>query len=239
MTYLLLILSVVLGAFLGSFFGKNQNLAKKLLVVSAGFLITICFQEIFPSVYEYHDHHIGLFVIFGVLVQLFLESLTQGFEHGHIHHHEDKDNKILPIALTTGLFIHAFIEGIPLYQTNDFSFSQAINDPYLMGILVHNLPISFILGSFLFSKKQKHRASSYIIISLFALSSPIGMLLGQYLSDEWHRYFLAIVAGIFIHISAIIIFENDKNHQMNWNKIFLVLVGVGIAYLSHLGHHHH
>ncbi len=231
MIILFLILSVVIGVVLGSYFGKNQKFAKKLLILSAGFLITICLNEVFPQVYTSHDHNIGLFVIGGVILQMFLENLTKGFEHGHIHHHDEEEKEsILPYALMIGLFIHAFIEGIPLAnETNIFS-------PYLMGILVHNLPISFVLGAYLF--RNKVTVSSIVIISLFALSSPLGVILGQYFNPEYQPYILALVGGIFIHISSVIIFESNKNHKMDWSKTFLVLIGVLLAYITHLTHHH-
>ncbi|RZJ88451.1 MAG: zinc permease [Chryseobacterium sp.] len=225
--------------FLGKFFGKKEQFAKNLLILSAGFLITICLNEVFPQVYASEiSGNLGIFVIGGVLLQMILEALTKGFEHGHFHHHNESSN-ILPVALMVGLFIHAFIEGIPLAnETNPLS-------PYLLGILFHNLPISFILGAFLFNRSgSKASYPSFLIIALFALASPMGMLLGNYFNPDWQPYFLAIVGGIFLHISSVIIFESNKNHNINWSKIGLVILGVSLALLMHLfhshdhGHHH-
>ena len=230
MIILLLICSVLVGIFLGKYFGSQQKLAKNLLVVSAGFLITICITEVFPEVYGSDNHNIGIFVIGGVLLQMFLESLTKGFEHGHLHHHHD-DDQILPLALIVGLFIHAFIEGIPLAQEKD------ITSPYLMGILFHNLPISFVLGSFL-SQSKSYSTKFWLIVAVFALASPLGMMLGHYFDPAWKVYFLAVVAGIFLHISSVIIFESNKHHKMDWSKIFFVIVGVLLGLLPHWSHVH-
>jgi putative Mn2+ efflux pump MntP len=229
MIVLALILSVIAGAFLGKIFGNKQKFAKNLLIVSAGFLITICLNEVFPEVYHSENKNIGFFVILGVLLQMLLENLTKGFEHGHFHQHEEKQN-ILPLALMVGLFIHAFIEGIPLANI------QEISSPYLLGILVHNLPISFVLGAFLFKKNIS--ISSISIVVLFALSSPLGMFLGKYFNPGLAPYFLAIVGGIFLHISSVIIFESNKNHQMDWQKTILVIVGILFALSGHLFHSH-
>ena len=89
MIIFLLILSVLAGVFLGKYFGEKQKFAKNLLVLSAGFLITICLNDVFPEVYASNNHNIGIFVIIGVLLQMLLENLTKGFEHGHFHHHQD------------------------------------------------------------------------------------------------------------------------------------------------------
>lgn len=230
MIYILLILSVLTGVFLGKFFGEKEKFAKNLLILSAGFLITICLNDVFPEVYVSDNHNIGIFVIAGVLLQMLLENLTKGFEHGHFHHHHEEKN-ILPIALMIGMFIHAFLEGIPLAnEKNVFS-------PYLMGILFHNLPISFVLGAFLIHK-NKFATSSWFVIAIFALSSPLGMLLGHYFNPDYKVYFLALVGGIFLHISSVIIFESSKNHNTDWMKILMVICGIALALFGHLFHAH-
>ncbi|WP_313501495.1 ZIP family metal transporter [Kaistella carnis] len=230
MIVILLILSVLLGVFLGKFFGDREKFAKNLLVVSAGFLITICLNEVFPEVYSGDNNHIGLWVIGGVLLQMLLENLTKGFEHGHFHHHTEGKN-ILPLALMIGLFIHAFLEGIPLANEKE------VLSPYLTGILVHNIPISFILGAFLV-KNKKFSASAFLIIAIFALASPFGLFLGQYFNPNLEVYFLALVGGIFLHISSVIIFESNKNHNVDWKKIGLVALGILLAMTGHLFHSH-
>lgn len=233
-TVILLILSVITGVFLGKHFGKKEKLAKNLLILSAGFLITVCLNEVFPQVYTAETGgSLGIFVIVGVLLQMVLEALTKGFEHGHFHHHSE--HNILPLALMVGLFIHAFIEGIPL-ANEEHQLS-----PYLWGIVFHNLPISFILGAFLFNRKEGSKSSSYpslLIVALFALASPMGMLLGNYFNPDLQPYFLAIVGGIFLHISSVIIFESNKSHNIDWVKIGLVILGVSLALIMHLFHDH-
>ena len=230
MIILLLILSVLIGVFLGKFFGDREKFAKNLLIVSAGFLITICLNEVFPQIYSGSEHHIGLWVIGGVLLQMLLENLTKGFEHGHFHHHTDEKN-ILPLALMIGLFVHAFLEGIPLANETE------VLSPYLTGILVHNIPISFILGAFLV-KNKKFSTSAFLIIALFALASPLGLILGKYFSPDLKIYFLALVGGIFLHISSVIIFESNKNHNVDWQKIGVVALGVLLAMTGHIFHDH-
>lgn len=230
MIILLLILSVLIGVFLGKFFGEREKFAKNLLIVSAGFLITICLNEVFPEVYSGSEHHIGLWVIGGVLLQMLLENLTKGFEHGHFHQPTDEKN-ILPLALMVGLFVHAFLEGIPLANETE------IFSPYLTGILVHNIPISFILGAFLV-KNKKFSTSAFLIIALFALASPLGLLLGKYFNPDLKIYFLALVGGIFLHISSVIIFESNKNHNVDWQKMGLVALGVLLAMMGHFFHDH-
>ncbi|MCL1680114.1 ZIP family metal transporter [Elizabethkingia miricola] len=230
MVYLLLILSVLSGITLGFYFGRQQKFAKRLLILSAGFLLSMTVMEVFPVVFQTPSHNIGMWILGGVILQLILESLTKGFEHGHFHHHEE-EKQIFPMALIAGMFIHAFIEGIPL------SKMPHTVTPYLQGILVHNIPISFVMGAFLLNGSYNKKIA-WTVIGLFALASPLGMLLGQYFNPNYQIYILAIVSGIFLHISSVIIFEGNKNHKLDLEKIALVLLGIGIAYVGHLFHHH-
>jgi len=234
MIYVLLILSVLLGIILGKFFGRGQKFAKSLLAISAGFLLSITVIEIFPSVFHVHghghNHEIGVWILVGVVLQLVLEGLTKGFEHGHFHH-KAENNKIFPIALMIGMFIHAFVEGIPLSNMpNEIT-------PYLQGILVHNLPISFVMGAFLLNGDYDKKVA-WVVISIFTIASPLGMLIGKYFNPEYHAYVLAIVSGIFLHISSIIIFEGNKHHKLDIRKIGMILLGILISYVGHLFHEH-
>lgn len=228
MAAVLLVLSVLSGVFLGKFFGNNEKLAKRLLIISAGFLISICVVEVFPQVYHTENENIGLWIVFGVLLQMFLESMTKGFEHGHFHY--EKCN-ILPAGLMLGMFIHAFVEGIPLAE------QEEVLSPYLLGILVHNLPISFVLGAFLLREK-KNKMVAWSTILFFAAASPLGMLLGNYINPIWNPYFLALSGGIFLHISSVIIFESNKGHKMDWEKMLLVVLGILMAISGHMFHEH-
>ena len=40
---------------------------------------------------------------------------------------------------------------------------------------------------------------------------------------------LAIVVGMFLHISTTIIFETNENHRFNLAKLTAILLGVGLS----------
>ncbi|MDX9704436.1 MAG: zinc permease, partial [Weeksellaceae bacterium] len=63
---IILFLSVFIGSLLGySFVNKKQGI-KFLLIFSGAFFLATAVLEIFPSVFETHNHHIGLFVLAGL-----------------------------------------------------------------------------------------------------------------------------------------------------------------------------
>jgi hypothetical protein len=98
---------------------------------------------------------------------MILESLTKGFEHGHFHHHHEEKN-ILPIALMFGMFIHAFLEGIPLANITEITL--------LIYWELYFIIYPFLLFWELFYWEKKF-CFSWIIVGIFALASPLGMFL--------------------------------------------------------------
>jgi hypothetical protein len=81
------------------------------------------------------------------------------------------------------------------------------------------------------SKLNKTKITVFLL--LFALMTPLGSYLQENFEflKEIERYINALVIGIFLDVSTIILFESSKNHQFNLSKILVIIVGVIIAYL--------
>ena len=69
--------------------------------------------------------------------------------------------------------------------------------------------------------------------------SPLGYWLsfeiGQGSVGNIEVYFdqiMAVVIGIFLHISTTILFESSVDHKFNLKKVIAVLFGIGIALLG-------
>lgn len=234
---IILILSVLIGSSLVWVINqKKTQWLKIMLSFCGGYLLSICMADIMPVLYENQDvaGQVGWFVIVGFLLQLFLDFLSGGIEHGHFHHsHEDRTGKV-PYTVLIGLLIHAFFEGLPLSnQLGDHTLSTLV-----WGIALHNLPVSIVLLTLLFERKIKSSTISIIVI-VFALATPLGMLCSSYFfgSEDlsaYQYYALAIVVGIFLHISTTILFETDKNHRYNFMKISVIVAGILLAGLMHI-----
>ncbi len=224
---LLLILSVGIGSLLGQWFLGNLKLSKFLLTFSGAYFLGIAVLEIFPTVYEVHSHTIGLFVLAGLFFQMILESLSKGAEHGHVHM---KQTQSFPISIFAGLFLHSFFEGMPIMHQHSHSL--------LWAIFVHNIPVSMVLYGAI-SRLNISLPKKTVFMIAFALAGPLGLLLGDTVLAEYHKEATAFVAGIFIHIATVILFESTDTHKFKAQKVLTVLLGFGIAYLTIvLGHHH-
>ena len=159
--YLILVLTVIASGSLIFFFKSgDQRLMKFLLAFSGAFLIGITFLILIPEVYREATVFTGLFVLLGFVLQLFLELITEGAEHGHKHTHSD-DERVSPFLLLIGLCIHAFLEGMPLVK----NLGDGLTRSLVSGIVVHNIPISLtLMGLFLHYGLSMRKAFVFLFV---------------------------------------------------------------------------
>ncbi|AFD07374.1 ZIP family metal transporter [Solitalea canadensis] len=230
-----LIKSLILfgSAFLGGmavFFvtkSSTKNL-KLILSFSGAYLFAICALHLMPEVYSSHNPMVGVFVLVGFAFQIILEQFSEGVEHGHIHVHHHEHGAAFPFGLMISLCLHAFLEALPLAS------SEAQNE-LLFGIAIHHIPAAFALGSILLQSNIS-KSTTIMMLALFALMSPAGFILSQNLGpnasgalSQYFDYIMAIVIGIFLHISTTILFEASEDHKFNLYKTIAIFLGAGIA----------
>lgn len=234
--YLVLIATVLAGGSLVFLIPRDdQKHLKLLLAFSGAFLIGISFLILVPEVFSKPAPFAGLFVLIGFIVQLALELITEGAEHGHSHVHKEGE-KVAPWLLLTGLCIHAFLEGMPLVS----QFAKEVQHSLVLGIVVHNIPISLtLMGLFLHYGLKTSRA--FMFLGIFALMTPLGSLAGLAVEnsitaslDMFFTYSMAVVIGIFLHVSTSILFETEEHHKYNMQKFLTVCVGILVAFLVSL-----
>ena len=197
-----------------------------------------------------HGTRFGLFILLGFLLQLLLDYLTKGVEHGHMHskcpeqqehnhshhHSQESDTRgVSHIPVVIGLALHSFLEAMPLASGFE---SPELQHKLLLGIVIHNIPIAIVLMGLLMQNRVS-RVMSVIWLLVFALAGPLGVvaseILGSHMISDMHLFFkfsMAIVVGIFLHISTTILFETDENHRFNLLKFVIIILG-GAAALIH------
>jgi zinc transporter ZupT len=198
---------------------KELRLIKLLLAFSGTFLLSITVLEMLPNVYQSNGAVIGYWVLGGIVLQLLLESVSKGAEHGHIHISQSSG---LPWAILISLCLHSLLEGIPIHY----------HDHLAIGIFLHKLPIAMLLSYFLLQSHQS-KIQAVALFLLFGISTPLGTYLSSY-AFVYDAYveLSALVAGMFLHISTTIIFESADGHRFNSSKIISILLGIAFAVLS-------
>lgn len=221
MTYLLPILGVLLSfVFVLVVKPESKENFKLLLAFSGAFLLALTVFELLPTAYENSNAKtVGVFVMLGILLQIFLEFFSKGAEHGHVHLNSESSK--FPWLLFLSLSIHAFLEGIPIEK----------HDTIIYGILIHKIPIAIIISIFLVGSKMK-LVNAIFFVLLFSLMTPLGSFIAtkSKLITEFYAPITALVIGVFLHISTVILFESSEGHKFNLRKLLVIIVGIIVAY---------
>ena len=223
----------------------RQTYLPLLLSFSGAYLLGIAAMEMMPSVFAEAELHPGVFLLLGFFVQLLLESLSQGVEHGHVHAH-GRQGYGYALTIMLGLGIHALLEGLPLGSAgdpgviidaggHDHVHGHFSGDHLLAGIVLHKLPAAFALG-LLLRYSEYSRPFTWGCLVVFALLSPLGALLGEIVSIDpvWRNRVTALVVGSLLHISTTILFEADggRTHGISPQKILVVVLGMAVAFFT-------
>ena len=228
-------------------------------IFGGAFLFASCFINLVPHMFLGDEPYrfvtsgihfkIAAAVMLGFLIQLLLEQLTKGAEHGHNHcpcceeekeaeehHHEHHshsghchNDSVHPVAgLIIGLSIHAFLEGMPMIDLDG-----DIHQGLLYGIVLHNIPIALVLiGLFMHNGYGFWR--SFALLAIFAVMTPLGSLCNLYLMPDneiLQSLLMGVVVGILLHVSVSILFVHDHNN-FSWAKFALILIAFTAAYFT-------
>ena len=228
LSYLFLFLSVAVGAIIVEILKptKSKNI-QLLLTFSGSYLLAVSFLHLIPELFHTETpKNIGIFILAGFLIQILLEFFSKGIEHGHFH-----KQKVIPISVMLSLCIHSLLEGIPL--GGGLEHNHSAEQALLNGILLHKAPVAIVLFSF-FLQSGMSKVKAYLLLFVFALMSPLGMYSGTLFQElsNYSNEIMAIVIGIFLHISTTILFESTDGHRFSFQKILTIIIGACIAILS-------
>ena len=217
---------------------SDPNKLKLLIAFSGAYLLSITALHLLPEVFTGDDRgaYFGSFVLVGFFIQVMLEYLSGGIEHGHAHTHRSAG---LPVGLMIGLCLHAFLEGMPLgggdaghshhgHSHHGDSHSHGL-EPLLLGIVLHKYPVAMVFLAMLLNSGLA-KAKAFGLLAVFAAMAPLGTLLsGVEMVGQYNRESLAIVIGIFLHVSTTILFESSEGHRFNAYKMIAIAAGLALS----------
>lgn len=255
-SYLLIIVGVAVWIVLLS--GRHHisdHLMQAIAIFGSAFLLASCFINLVPHIFigEGSDRFVtggihfklAASVLIGFLIQLLLEHLTRGIEHGHNHceccneeshhsthhHHEGhchEDHSHPVLGLMIGLCVHAFLEGMPLVAPDG-----DVHQGLLYGIVLHNVPIAIVMVSLFMSNRYSVRRSILLLL-LFAIMTPLGSLCNLLLipaDPTVQSLLMGLVVGILLHVSSSMLFDHDHN-SFSWFKFALIVLAFVAAYFT-------
>jgi zinc transporter ZupT len=239
MDYLVLLSSIVLGAITVFWFKLYDPRHIRLLNAFTGaYLLSLTLLHLLPELYRSHNgdgvnHHllIGALILAGFYIQVALDVISMGVEHGHSHALHGR----MPVGVISGLCLHAFVEALALGDVHEHH-DPASRRLLLVSIVIHNFPVSIaLLGMLLQSGMRRGAAVGWLV--LFAAMAPLGMFISAHTGLAAHsRELMAIVIGIFMHISTTILFEASDAHRFNLAKLGAIVIGTGLGVASVMVH---
>ncbi|GJM29785.1 MAG: hypothetical protein DHS20C17_24200 [Cyclobacteriaceae bacterium] len=216
---------------------SNSRLFHLALVFSGAYLLGITLSHLMPELFTGSLNHreVAFWIIVGYFMQLLLDFFTSGVEHGHLHKAADDHDhgSLTMVTLLAAMGIHALLEGILLSHSSTVDSHQH-SEGLLTGIILHKMPAAFALMSLVRCNYQ-HWGWPVIIMVLFSIMTPAGMIIGEYLAgaswmqSSWLTILFALVTGNFLHISTTIFMESSPGHRLNWSKLLVIFAGTSLA----------
>lgn len=240
-----LVAVAILGGLAGEWVGDRFKRHLPLLLAFGGaFLLGLCFLHLLPEAFAMNPVA-GKWVIAGFLIQVGLEYLSKGMEHGHVH-----GNRFGMVAFAS-LCLHAFIEAMPFgldlpeaghvhQHAHDHAHAHHVHHhmgegrmALLLGIALHKLPVAFALMTILKATVAAHM-TRWAWLVVFAAVPVAGIATAGHLpqSDVVFGALNGVLVGILLHISTTILFETADGHDFNGRKLLTVLSGLLLSWLS-------
>jgi len=215
------------------------------LVFAGSYIFSITIVHLLPELFSEtrHPEKMGLFVLLGFFIQIFIDFLTSGVEHGHSHISKTGHTNLSPALLMIGLTIHAIMDGSILAHPGSEDTAHALHQSggLLFGIIIHKIPASVVLMLILQWSIQKKQLLLALLL-IFSLASPFGLWAGnflgksEYFGNESFLIIMALVSGNFLHISTSIFFESSPDHHFNRKKILIGIAGALLAVITEFLH---
>lgn len=219
--------------------GAYRNVLFKVIIPFTGaYILGITVLHLMPIVFSQGAHQVGIYILIGFFLQIFLEQFSQGIEHGHIHVVSHQQRKIW-FSLLIGLGVHALLEGIPLsiYPElhQELHHEEENHNHLLWGVIFHKAPAAFALVAILQAAQIK-KTIIWVALLFFASMSPLGAWIASFTAPKEDAIIAitAVIIGLFLHISTTTIFEADDAgvHHISRQKIIAIIVGVTLALLT-------
>lgn len=236
---ILFLTGLIPGLFIIYYPGARKPDIKYMLVFAGAFIFSISLVHLFPELISASKDPklVGIFVLVGFIMQMLLDFITSGVEHGHMHHHTHH-GRISPIVLMSGLCLHAIMDGSILIHPGH-QHGLMGNSGLMLGIMLHKIPESIALISVL-SIVYKNKITLLLFLVGFCLASPLGLLMSEFLSHfellgkQGFIILFSIVTGNLLHISTTIYFEMSPDHSFHKKRALIGLLGTMLAILTEI-----
>jgi len=206
-----------------------------LLALSAGFLLSLVFVELFPESLHAVGADAPLYMLAGYAVIHFFEHTLVGHLHfGEETHSEVMLSRVASYSTFAGLCIHAFFDGFTIAVGMQFNFVLGLL--IFIAVILHKIPEGLTIASVMIAARHPRSTAfaASIIVGVATFLGAAGALLLGGSSEQMGGIAFAFSAGIATYVGASDLIP-EINHAKNRVIPLLVFVGMLLFYLGKVG----
>jgi zinc transporter ZupT len=226
-------LAVVLG---GSLIVSRKNwptiFQETLLALGAGFILALVFIKMVPASFEFIGTSAAIWILIGFATIHFFEHTVVGHLHfGEETHHDVMVSKTTGYSAFTGLFVHAFFDGLSISIGLQYNFLLGLL--IFFAILLHKFPEGLTIGSIMMTAGFSRTVVLYSVIGI-GLATFLGacsVFFLEHVDVSFAGMAFAFSAGTITYVGASDLIP-EVNKTKNRYPPLLVFGGMILFYLS-------
>lgn len=238
MFFPLLILAIISASGLLLFFFKkiNSSILNQFIAIWAGSMLAISLVHIFPEAIEKTSYAAYAFIVGFLVIYLIEEILTpHAHDHGHGDHiHEDPHEHHDHIAIVSfiAIFIHTLFDGLGIRA--GFNISAQIWYTILVGIAIHQIPVSLSLAA-IFRESKFNKKIQILYIVFFAFAAPIGYMISSIIlsnaSDVFTGIITAFAGGSLLYVATadLLPIIHSQTNRKYITVLFFIIGAIGMS----------
>jgi zinc transporter ZupT len=205
---------------------------ESLLALSAGFMLALVFLKLVPVSFEFMGVSAAVWILIGFATIHFFEHTIVGhFHFGEETHHDRMMSKTTGYSAFTGLFIHAFFDGLSI--SVGFQYDLFLGILIFFAILLHKFPEGLTIGSIMTSAGFSRSIVLYsaIGIGLATFLGACSVFLLEHVDAQLAGMAFAFSAGTVTYVGASDLIP-EVNKTKNRMPPLLVFGGMILFYAS-------
>lgn len=238
MSYIIIFLGLFIissvGIILYFFKTVNQSILHLLIALWAWTMFSVALVHILPESLEWNPLSIYAF-IGGFLLIYLLEEILTPHSHDHTHHdhtHEDPHEHYNHIVIVAwiAIFIHTLFDGLGIRA--GFAVNNALWISIFAGIMIHQVPVSFSIGSML-RESALERKIQIILLLFFAFAAPMWFMISDnlmgHISAHSVSFATALAGGSLLYVSNVELLpmiHSQTSRKMKFITVTLFVIGV-------------
>jgi ZIP family zinc transporter/zinc and cadmium transporter len=209
-----------------------RKVQEYLIALSAGFLLALVFFELIPQSLRIIGEAAPLYMVIGFGVIHFFEHTIVGHLHfGEETHADVMVSRVASLSAFTGLFIHAFFDGLAISAGMQFNFLLGLL--IFLAILLHKFPEGLTIASIMLAAGQPRRHALLASLAI-GIATMLGIFVVFFLATIDARAVgiaFACSAGAAAYVGASDLIP-EINRSGNRITPLIVFAGMLLFYLS-------